>query len=55
MKKNKKLSVDKNLRKIAEEDRNALLNEKDVEFLKSIGVEVNSEALQNVDKKNKKR
>lgn len=30
--------IDKKLRKIAEEDRNSLINEKDIEFLKGIGV-----------------
>ena len=40
-------NVDKKLKKIAEEDRKALLNERDVEFLKSIGIETDLETLRN--------
>lgn len=39
--------IDKKLRKIAAEDRAAQLNENDVEFLKSIGIETDLETLKN--------
>ena len=37
--------IDKKMRKIAAEDRAALLNKNDVEFLKSIGIESDLETL----------
>ena len=37
--------IDKQLKKIAEEDRKALLNERDVEFFKSIGIDTDLETL----------
>ena len=37
--------TDKKLKQIAEEDRNSLLTENDVEFLKSIGIETDLETL----------
>ena len=43
--------IDKKLRKIAEEDRKSLITEKDVEFLKSIGVETDLKTLRNGGKK----
>lgn len=46
--------IDKKLTQIAAEDRATLLTEKDVEFLKSIGVETDLEILRNKCK-NKKR
>lgn len=39
--------LDKELRKIAADDRAVILNEKDVEFLKSIGIETDLETLKN--------
>lgn len=39
--------IDKKLKKIAAEDRAALLNESDVEFFKSIGIETDLETLKN--------
>ncbi|MCH5148941.1 MAG: hypothetical protein J1G05_06265 [Clostridiales bacterium] len=39
--------VDKKLTQVAAEDRAALLTEKDVEFLRSIGVETELNTLQN--------
>ena len=48
----KRKSIDNILRQIAEADRNALLTEKDVEYLKSIGVETDLETLQKGGKKN---
>ena len=45
--------IDKKLTQIAAEDRAALLNEKDVEFLRSIGVETTLEELRNECKKPK--
>ena len=46
--------IDKKLTKIAEEDRAALLTEKDVEFLRSIGVDTDLETLRNECRKVKK-
>ena len=46
--------IDKKLTKIAAEDRAALLTEKDVEFLRSIGVETDLETLRNECRKVKK-
>ena len=46
--------IDKKLTKIAAEDRANLLTEKDVEFLRSSGVETDLETLQNECKKAKK-
>lgn len=46
--------IDRLLTQAATEDRAALLTEKDVEFLRSIGVETSSEELQNGCKKHKK-
>ena len=43
--------IDKKLTKIVEEDRASLLTEKDVEFLRSIGVETDLETLRNRCKK----
>ena len=43
--------IDKKLKQIAAEDRAASLTEKDVEFLRSIGVETNLEELRNESKK----
>ena len=45
--------VDKFLNKVAEEDRKALLTEKDVEILKSVGVNTDLETLRNGGKKKK--
>lgn len=39
--------VEKKLKQIAAEDRAAMLTEKDVEFLKSIGIETTLEELRN--------
>ena len=39
--------IDKKLTKIAAEDRAALLTEKDVEFLRNIGVDTDLETLRN--------
>ena len=44
--------IDKKLTRIAAEDRAALLTEKDVEFLRSIGVETDLETLRNYCKNN---
>lgn len=44
--------IDKKLTRIAAEDRADLLTEKDVEFLRSIGVETDLETLRNGGKKN---
>lgn len=41
------IGVDKKLLKLAEEDRTSLTTEKDVEFLKSLGVDVDLETLRN--------
>ena len=38
--------IDKKLKQIAEEDRNSIITENDVEFLKSIGVKTDLETLQ---------
>lgn len=46
--------IDKWLTKIAAEDMAALLNEKDVEFFKSIGIDTDLETLRNECKKVKK-
>ena len=46
--------IDKWLTQVAAEDRAALLTEKDVEFLRSIGVETDLETLRNKCKKVKK-
>ena len=46
--------IDKKLTKIAAEDRAALLTEKDVEFLRSIGVDTDLETLRNECRKVKK-
>ena len=43
--------IDKQLTKVAAEDRAKLLTEKDVEFLKSIGIETTLEELRNEYKK----
>ena len=43
--------IDKWLTQVAAEDRAAILNEKDVKFLKSIGVEMYLERLRNESKK----
>ena len=47
-------SLDKKLAQIAAEDRAALLTEKDVEFLKTNGVETDLETLKNGVKPTKK-
>ena len=47
--------IAKKLSQIAAEDRAALLTEKDVEFLKSIGVETTLEQLQNECKNNRNK
>ena len=46
--------VDKILGEAAAEDRAAVLNESDVEFFKSIGIETDLETLKNGDKPEKK-
>ena len=45
--------IDKKLTKIAAEDRAALITEKDVEYLKSIGVDIDLENLRNSWKREK--
>ena len=45
--------IDEELREIAAEDRAAQLNESDVEFLKSIGIETDLETLRNESKSDK--
>lgn len=46
--------IDKRFTQVAAEDRAALLTEKDVEFLRSIGVETDLETLRNECKKVRK-
>lgn len=46
--------IDKRFTQVAAEDRAALLTEKDVKFLRSIGVETNLETLRNECKKVRK-
>ena len=43
-------SVEKKFNKIIEENKKSLITEKDVEFLKSIGVETDLETLKNGEK-----
>ena len=43
--------IDKKLTQIAAEDRAALLNENDVDFLRSIGIDTDLETLRNGGKK----
>ena len=52
--KNSTRKIDKWLKQVAAEDRAALLTEKDVAFLRSIGVETDLETLRNECKKVKK-
>lgn len=47
--------IDKKLTQITSEDKAALLTEKDVEFLRSIGVETTLEELRNEGKNNERR
>ena len=49
--KNSTRKIDKWLKQVAAKDRAALLTEKDIEFLRSIGVETDLETLLNEHKK----
>ena len=47
--------VDRKLRKIAKENRKSLITEKDVEFLRSIGIKIDLETLKNGRQKQSKK